>query len=147
MKFTCSIDINKPIDEVLALWKDESNYKHWQEGFQSKELLSGEKEAVGSQSKIILQQGKQRMELIETILINNLPDERKTLVEHIHMDNTQTVRFESISANETRYISEIEYTKFKHLIPKLMAKLFPSMFKKQVQKWLDLFKLFAEQTN
>jgi uncharacterized membrane protein len=144
MKFTCTVIIKLPITKVLALWKDETNNKEWQDGFISKELIEGQKEEIGSKYKILLEQGSRKMELIETILINDLPKERKSLVEHVHMDNTQLVKFESISENETRYVSEIEYTSFKHFMPRILAKLFPNMFKKQVQKWLDQFKKFAE---
>lgn len=31
------------------------------------------------------------------------------------------------------------------IMPKLMAKLFPGMFKKQSQKWMDQFKEFVEK--
>lgn len=144
MKFTCTVDINLPMNRVLELWLDESNNHAWQDGFKSKELIEGNQDEIGSKYRIILEQGNRKMELIETLLSNDLPKERKSLVEHIHMDNTQLVRFEAISDEKTRYVSEIEYIKFKHFVPRIMAKLFPKMFKTQVQKWLDQFKTFAE---
>lgn len=144
MKFTCTVKINQPISKVIDLWEDESKFSLWQDGFNSKTLLEGEKGKVGSKSKIILSQGRKSMELMETVLVNSLPKEFKTFVEHIHMDNTQTVRFRVLSKHDTEYSSEVEYTEFKHIIPKLLAKLFPGMFKKQVQKRLDQFKNLAE---
>lgn len=132
------------MNRVLELWLDESNNHKWQDGFKSKELIEGNKGEVGSKYRIILEQGRRKMELIETLLSNDLPKERKSLVEHVHMNNTQLVKFESVSNTKTRYISEIEYLEFKHFVPRIMAKLFPKMFKKQVQKWLDQFKAFAE---
>jgi len=84
------------------------------------------------------------MELIETIISNNLPDEKKALYVHEHMTNTQTTQFQELSPNQTRYISEVEYTKFNGFMPNLMAKLFPGVFKKQSQKWVNQFKAFAE---
>jgi len=147
MKFTCTIEIDRPIEEVVTLWKDESNYEHWQEGFQSKELLSGEKGQVGAKSKILLSSKNQKMELIETIEINNLPEEHKVYVEHIHMCNYMTTKFISLSEKQTMYSTTVEYTQFNGFMPKLMAKLFPSMFRKQVQKWLDQFKGFAEKND
>ena len=60
------------------------------------------------------------------------------------MDNTMTCYFTELGVNKTKYVSEIEYTAFRGFIPKAMATLFPGMFKKQVQKWLDNFKAFAE---
>jgi len=32
MKFHCSVIINKPIVEVVDMWKKEANLKHWQDG-------------------------------------------------------------------------------------------------------------------
>ena len=84
------------------------------------------------------------MELIETIITNNLPYEKKALYEHTNMTNTQTTKFESISEGRTLFISEVEYTKFNGFIPNLMAKFFPGVFKKQSQKWMNQFKVFAE---
>ena len=44
----------------------------------------------------------------------------------------------------TRWNAEIEYTILKEFVIKIIAKLFPFMFKKQTQKWLNQFKAFAE---
>ncbi|GMN08744.1 hypothetical protein MTsPCn9_08000 [Croceitalea sp. MTPC9] len=147
MKYTCSIDIKLPIDMVSALWSNEAYFKEWQDGFQFIKHLEGEPNSVGAKSKILLQQGKRKVELLETILVNNLPEEKKALYEHIHMTNTQTTRFKKISENQTQYTSEVEYTKFNSFMPKLMAKLFPGVFKKQSQKWMRQFKAFAETKN
>jgi len=146
MKYTCTIDIDLPIDKTVELWADEKNFKEWQDGFESIELLSGAPDSKGTKSKIILN-GKRRIELIETIINSDLPNEKKALYEHVHMTNTQTTRFEPISKNKTRYISEVEYTNFNGFMIKIMAKLFPKKFKEQSQKWMNQFKEFAEKTN
>ena len=62
------------------------------------------------------------------------------------MTNTQSSRFERIDENNTRYISEVEYTLFNGFIPNLMARFFPSVLRKQSQKWMDQFKIFAENS-
>ena len=143
MKYTCSVEIDAPIEKVVALWENEAYFKEWQDGFESIELLSGSHNTEGAKSKIVFN-GKRRMELTETIIKSDLPNEKKALYEHIHMTNTQTTRFESITENSTRYISEVEYTKFNGVMIKLIAKLFPSKFKEQSQKWMNQFKSFAE---
>lgn len=146
MKYTCTVEINASIDRVVALWQDETNFHNWQDGFKRIEHLEGNPGEEGAKSKIYFEQGKRKIELLETILKSNLPDEKTGLYEHIHMTNTQTSRFEPISEHITRYTSEVEYTKFNGFMPKLMAHLFPRMFKKQSQKWMDQFKTFAEDT-
>lgn len=145
MKYTCSIDIDKPIDQVAKLWADENSFSEWQDGFKSIELLEGTHGAEGAKSRILFEQGKRSMGLIETIITNNLPDEKKALYEHVDMVNTQTTRFEKLNENQTRYISEVVYTDFNGFIPNLMAKLFPSVYRKQSEKWMKQFKEFVER--
>ena len=50
-----------------------------------------------------------------------------------------------ILKNKTRYESEVEYTRINWLVPKLMAILFPNMYRKPAQKWIDNFRAFAEK--
>jgi len=143
MKYTCTVDIDLPIDKVVALWDNENSFKEWQDGFESIEHLSGSPNTKGAKSKIVFQD-KRKIELLETIISVDLPKKKIALYEHSHMINTQTTRFKAIKQNKTQYISEVEYIKFNGIMIKLMAKLFPSKFKKQSQKWMNQFKEFAE---
>lgn len=146
MKYKCTVEINVPLDKVVTLWTDERFFNKWQDGFKKIEPIEGEPNSIGATSKIYFVQGKRKMELLETIVSNDLPKEKKGLYEHKHMTNTQTTRFEEINTHSTRYISEVEYLKFNGFMPKLMAKLFPGVFKKQSQKWMNQFKTFAEDS-
>ncbi|WP_397362613.1 hypothetical protein [Olleya sp. R77988] len=143
MKFTCAIDINTNIKSVSEAFLNPDNLKHYQDGFKSKTLISGSTGHEGAKSKMVYE----KLELIETIIKNDLPNEFIGLYEHKHMTNTMTVRFKELDANKTRYTSLIEYTKFNGFVIKIIAKLFPGMFKKQVQKWLNQFKIFVESEN
>jgi len=143
MKYICEIEINQPIKKVVELWTDENNFTKWQDDFKSITLLDGSINTVGAKSEIIFE-GKHKIELIETIIISNLPTEKKALYEHKMMSNTQSSRFIAINDNKTQYISEVEYIKFNSLMMKIIAKLFPSKFKVQSQKWMNQFKVFAE---
>jgi carbon monoxide dehydrogenase subunit G len=58
MKFTCSIDINAPIEKVVKLWDNPENLKNWQDGFVSIETVSGTPGAAGAKSKITFQKRK-----------------------------------------------------------------------------------------
>ncbi len=146
MKFTCSVVINKPIEELVDLVMDPNNLAHWQDGYEGIEYLSGDPGKVGSKSRLQYKMGKRSMDLIETIEKNNIPHEFLALYEHSHMVNRMQVLFEKLDDETTRYVSNIHYIKFNGFMPKLMARLFPGMFKKQVQKWLDQLKVFAEST-
>ncbi len=141
MKFSCHVDIKAPLNKVIDLFENPDNLKEWQDGFISFEPVSGVQGEVGSKSKLIYE----KLELIETIIRNELPEEFKANYEHKHMVNTMSCRFEAIDSNTTRLDQEIHYTKFNGFVIKLLAKLFPGMFKKQVQKWLNQFKDFVER--
>ena len=145
MKYTCSVEINAPIEKVVALWENKEYFKKWQDGFESIQHLEGIPNTIGAKSRIVLQD-KMRIELIETIISINLPEEKTALYEHIHMTNTQISRFETTKNGKTLYKSEVEYIKFNGLMIKLMAKLFPGKFKKQSQKWMKQFKTFVENS-
>ena len=145
MKFTCTVIINKPINQVADLFINPDNLKEYQDGFLGKEIVSGKPTEVGTVSKMYYKQGKRDMIIKETVTSNNLPHEFTGFYHHIHMDNTMTNRFTSLSENQTQYDAEVEYTAMHGFMVKAMAFLFPSMFKKQVQKWLDQFKIFVEK--
>jgi hypothetical protein len=61
------------------------------------------------------------------------------------MDNTMKCNFTALSENETRYAYEYEYTRINWVMPRLIAILFPSMYKKPAEKWLRQFKAFVEK--
>lgn len=145
MKFNCSVVINRPINEVVTLFKNPAYLGEYQEGFIRKELVSGEEGAENAVSLMYYKAGNREMEIEETILVNNLPDEFFGRYHHKHMDNTMQVWFSDLGNNQTQYYTEIEYTAFRGLMPRMMARLFPGMFQKQVQRWLDNFKMFAEK--
>jgi uncharacterized membrane protein len=145
MKFSCSVEINKPVEKVIELYDNTENLKKWQDGFVSLEHLSGKPGTPGAKSKLIYKIGKREIELIETISVKNLPHEFSALYETKTMVNTMTNRFIPIGEEKTKYETEIEYTRFNGVMPKMMAFLMPGVFKKQTQKWLNQFKVFAEK--
>ena len=144
MKFTCSVIVEKPKQVVADYFANPNYLKEYQEGFQKKELISGETGQEGAISNIWYGEGKRQMELRETILKNDLPHEFVGEYHHQHMDNTMRSTFTEIDPKKTRYDAEIHYTAFRGFVVKTMVFLFPSVFKKQVQKWLDNFKVFVE---
>ena len=147
MKYTCSIEVPLSRDECIKLWLDESKFNKWQDGFQYKKWTKGAPNKKNSTADILIIQGNRKIELEELVTDNNLPNYIEGIYRHLHMTNTQKVSFEILSPQVTLIRSEVEYTKFNGFVPKMMAKFFPGMFKKQSQKWLDQFKLLAERIN
>ena len=68
------------------------------------------------------------------------------LTENIKSSGISTT-FIKLDSGMTRLEQNIHYTKFNGFLPKLLVKLFPGIFKKQVQKWLNQFKTFVEKRN
>jgi len=145
MKFQGSIEINQSREKVVQLFADNQKLKDWQDGLQSKKLISGLEGQNGAISMMYYENGKHKMELRETILKNNLPHTFEAFYHHKHMDNTMKCWFTEVENGKTLYKTEVEYTRINWIMPKLMAILFPSMYRKQAQKWMDNFKALAEK--
>ncbi|PKV51661.1 hypothetical protein ATE84_3752 [Aquimarina sp. MAR_2010_214] len=145
MKHKGYIEIDQSLDKVAELFANPDNLKEYQDGFIKKELISGEKGKVGAISKMFYKHGKHDMELIETITKNELPYSFEASYHHKHMDNTMKCNFISLGERKTKYEFEYEYTRINWIMPKLMAILFPSMYRKPAEKWLSQFKEFAER--
>ncbi len=143
-KITGSIIINKPIDVVTELFLDPSNLKEYQDGFVKKELRSGQDGEEGCVSTLYYKYGNQDMIMTETVVSNKLPDSYKAFYHHQHMDNTMKCSFTMVDDTSTKYDYEYEYTRINWIIPKLISIFFPSMYRKQGQKWIDQFKEFVE---
>lgn len=144
MKFICSVTILQPKEVVVSYFSNPDYLVKYQEGFIKKELISGQVGKKDAISKMFYKQGKGVMELTETILENNLPNEFMAQYHHKFTDNIMRSTFTSLGENKTRYDAEIHYTALRGTMIKIIAFLFPSFFKKQVQKWLTNFKVFLE---
>lgn len=142
MKYTAEIEINKPIGEVIALFDNPDNLFKWMEGLQSFEHISGTAGQPGATSKLIYKMGKRDVEMIETIITRNLPDEFTGSYEAKGVFNIVKNKFQKNGENKTVYITEQEF-QFKGLM-KCIAVLMPGAFKKQSMKYLTAFKKFAE---
>ncbi len=145
MKYTGSIVIAKPRNEVVKYFSDPNYLGEYQDGFIKKELIAGEQGKKGAVSKMLYKYGKRDMELTETIISNQLPDSFESSYHHQHMDNTMKCSFIELDATRTEYQYEFDYTRISWVMPKLFAILFPSMYRKQGEKWMRQFKEFVEK--
>ena len=141
--YTIEIDIELPREKVIELFDSSENMFHWQNGLQSFEHLSGEPGQAGATSKLIYLHGKKRIELIETIISRNLPDEFSGTYAWEGGSNTLENRFVELGPHKTRWESTCHY-QMKSLFLKIMGFLLPGTFKKQNLKFLQNFKAFAE---
>lgn len=143
MKYTCEIEINQPLEKVIALFDNPDNLTKWMDGLISFEPISGIPGQPGAKSKLKFDMGKRgKMEMIETILVRNLPHEFKGSYEAKGVFNIVKASFVSISENKTNYISEQEF-KLKGFM-KIIGFLIPGAFRKETMKYMNSFKKFAE---
>ena len=142
MKYTTEIEIEKPIEKVVELFDNADNLKKWMEGLQSYEHISGTSGETGAKSRLFFKMGKREIEMIETILVRNLPEEFSATYEAKGVFNIAKNKFVKVSETSTKYITENEF-QFKGFM-KFFAFLMPGAFKKQSFKYLQHFKKFAE---
>lgn len=145
MKFSGSIDINQSQEKVAKFFADPTYLKEYQEGFEKKELLEGEAGKDGAVSKMYYKNGNHEMVLTETIIKNELPHSFEAFYHHKHMDNTMKCTFTQLEDGSTRYETDVEYTRIDWVMPRLIAILFPGMYKKPAQRWMENFKNFVEK--
>jgi len=144
MKFKGTLEIKKSLQLVTELFIDPTYMGEYQDGFVRKELVSGSPGEVGTISNLYYSQNGRDLELTETITSNELPHSFEASYHHIHMDNTMKCNFTELDENKTRYDYEFEYTRINWIMPRLMAILFPGVYRRQGEKWMVNFKNFVE---
>lgn len=117
--------------------------KHWMRGLVSYEFISGEPSTEGAQMNMKFKMGKRDMEMVETIIKRNFPDEFHATYDAKGVHNIQKNFFKE-EGGKTRWVSESEF-QFEGFGMKLMAFLMPGAFKKQSKKYAEDFKNFAEK--
>ena len=147
IKYSEEIVIDANIDTVVALFNNPHNMKHYMTGMESYIVLSGKINQVGSKAEItvnFIEKGKEarKIVMIEEIITNNLPDEKKVTYKANGVYNIVNNRFIRVSDSQTKFINEQEF-EFKGYM-KIMGFFIPSAFKQQSKIYLQNFKKFIE---
>jgi hypothetical protein len=143
MKYSSTIIIDRPIDQVVALFDNPDNLSKWMEGLLSFEHLEGDPGQPGARSRLRFRMGKRELEMIETVKERNLPHRFSGTYEAKGVLNEITNRFERIDDTHTRYSTDNTFH-FTGMM-RLFAPLMKGVFKKQSMKYLVAFKNFAER--
>lgn len=143
MKYSNEIIIHRPLTRVIELFDNPENLKQWQPGLESVELVSGVPGQPGAKSRLVYQMGKRTIEMVETVTVRNIPEEFSGSYETKGVFNTVTNRFIELDSHTTKMITESEFT-FSSIPMRFFGWLMPGAFKKQSQKYLELFKAYAE---
>jgi hypothetical protein len=154
MKYTISIEIALPREEVAQLLAAPAHLPKWLRGMVQHEPLSGVHGQVGTISRVVMQTGQQKFEGTETITrrepadLHRIPKgsvvhfEREIIGEG--MWSVVRDRLTEASPDTTLWVSESEY-RFSGLLMRLVGILMPGAFRKQSQQHMQDFKAFAEQ--
>ena len=147
VKYTEEIEINSNIDTLIVLFDNPYNMKEYMQGIESYELISGELREVGAKAELIVSYieedvVKRKIVMIEEIITNNLPEEKKVTYTADGVYNIVTNRLIKVSENQTKFINEQEF-EFKGYM-KVMGFFMPSAFKQQSRVYLQNFKEFVE---
>lgn len=144
MKYSQSIEISLPRERVIELLDNPDNMKHWQPDLVSYEVISGDAGKPGAKMKLLYKMGKRDVEMVETIIVRNFPDELSATYEAKGVWNKVENTFSEPKAGTTVWKSDNEF-KLKGFM-KIMAAVMPGAFKKQSYKYLKYFKEFAEKS-
>lgn len=142
MKFSESIEIDQPAERVAELFANPDHLDQWMDGLQNIEQLSGTPGSQGAKSRLTFQTGKRKMEMVETITKRDLPKEFSVTYDTNGVFNTVKNSFTKLSESRSRLVVDTEY-RFKGIM-KIMGFLMSGTFKKQTRKYLEDFKVFAE---
>jgi len=142
MKYSVDIKINATREKTTSLFDDYGKRKEWMDGLESSELLNGQQGEPGAKTRLKFKMGKRKIEMVETVISRNFPDDFTVVYEAKGVYNIVINRFEKIDENTTRYVNDQEF-RFKGFM-KIMALLMPGAFKKQSKKYLNDFKNFVE---
>jgi hypothetical protein len=143
IEYTEEIEINSNIDSLIVLFDNPYNMKEYMQGIESYNLISGEIREAGAKAEITAVMGENKVIMIEEIITNDLPTEKKVTYKADRVYNIVINRFEKVSENKTRFINEQEFEFNGYM--KIIGFFMPSAFKEQSRVYLKNFKEFAEK--
>jgi hypothetical protein len=143
------IIIDKPIDDLMELFLNQDNFKHWQRGLISFENITEEVGFPGSKRKLKIKTLVGTISMTEEITKRNLPHHWCATYRTKGVVNYQENRFrESEKTTDSSTIKQTIWDatslfKFTGMM-RLVAKAKPELFEKQTYQFMEDFKRFAE---
>ncbi|HEY5846446.1 MAG TPA: SRPBCC family protein [Microlunatus sp.] len=154
MRYTVAIEIALPRERVAQLLADSSHLPKWLRGLVLHEPLSGMHGQVGTESRVVMQMGQQKMECTETITrrepanLHGIPRDNVVQFDReiVAEGMWSAVRDQLTEAGPetTLLVSENEY-RFSGLPMRLVGPFMRGAFRKQSQRHMEDFKAFAER--
>ena len=142
MKFSAEVTINKDREEVWRLFDNVENLYKWQLTLKEFKLESGGAGKPGAKSRLKYLEGKREVEMIETIISRNEPEEFSGTYEMKGAKHWIKNSFEVIDENKTKWVMDSEF-QFSGIY-KLMTPFIKGMIIKRTNSDMNRFKNFAE---
>ena len=145
MRYETEIIINQPRARVIELFDSFDNLKQWQEGLISYEHISGEPGKPGATTRLLYDMGRRRMEMIETIIERNLPDEFSATYDASGVHNIVRNIFYD-EEEQTRWVldSDFQFRSYMRIVSLFIPN---SSFRNQTRSSMESFKRFAENAS
>ena len=142
IKYSEEIVINANIDTVSALFDNPYNMKEYMDGIESYKVINGELREIGTKAEIIVSMGENKIIMIEEVITNHLPVEKKVTYTADGVYNIVTNKLVKVSETQTKFINEQEFEFGGYM--KIIGFFMPSAFKQQSRVYLQNFKEFVE---
>lgn len=133
-------EIQRPVGEVIKLFKNRTHYPEWQPGLINDEDVQNKKGET--QHKLTYRIGRRNMIMTETVLKSN-QEEYNTIFEMKGVRNTVRNIFTPVSSQVTLWTHITEF-RFRGLMT-LIAPFMKSGFEKQSEIIMKNFKNYAER--
>jgi uncharacterized membrane protein len=143
MEYTTEIIVDRPIEEVMDLFKNPDYLKHWQRGLKSTKLLKGVSGQEGAKRKLKINLEGREITMIETITKCDLPYHWHARYTSQGLVSLQQNYFESRAKNQTYWKTTSEF-QFEGYM-KIVGRLLPGIFKNRSKRVMQDFKKFAEE--
>jgi len=142
LEYTSKVVINQSIENTWEVFTDQKKMVNWINNFKSIELITGEMNTIGAKYKLIVEDGGEEYEIIETVK-ELVPNKLYSLkLENDVLTNNVTFNFISIG-NKTE-ITSSEQLEGKGFIMKPIFVFMKGYLQSESQASLDRFKLLVE---
>jgi len=109
MKYSVEVSISKNREEVWRLFDNVENLYKWQPTLKEFNLERGEAGKPGAKSRLKYLEGKREIEMIETIISRNQPEEFSGTYEMKGAKHWIKNSFEVIDENKTKWVMDSEF--------------------------------------
>lgn len=141
-KYTTEITIDLPRARVVELIGNHENMVKWQKGLLGYDYKSGNPGEIGAQTNFRYKMPGGEMDMLETIVSRNFPDEFTATYESKGVWNLNKNFFKEIGPDKTKWIIETEF-KFSGFM-KIFLLFNKKAFPRESLKQMNRFKEFAE---